>query len=84
VVCQSSRLSAGLLAWGEALLQLTFEQVAQQPQEPLTIGLGQILPATDYLPGIEWGEAVLGEGLDMGHRLPRAVRLGLLVYAQPR
>src|SRR2546429_7354680 len=75
---------AVLLAWCEALLQLTFEQVTQQPEKPLTIGLGQILPATDYLPGIGWGGAVLGEGLDMGHRLPRAVRLGLLVCAQPR
>jgi hypothetical protein len=31
---------AVLLAWCEAVLQLTFEQVTQQPEKPLTIGLG--------------------------------------------
>src|SRR5258708_3504402 len=47
-----------LLAWCAAPFQLAFEQVTQQPEEPLTIGLGQILPPTDYLPGIGWGGAV--------------------------
>ena len=58
--------------------------MTQQPEEPLTIGLGQIFPLTAYLPGSGRGGAVLGEGLDMGHHLPHALRLGLLVYAQPK
>jgi len=66
------------------VLQLAFEQVTQQPEKPLTIGLGQILPATDYLPGIGRGGAVLGEGLDIAHHLPRAVKLGSAAGAQPR
>ena len=39
---------------------------------------------TDDLPGIGWGGAVLGKRLDMRHRLPHALRLGLPVCAQPR
>jgi len=73
-----------LLARYTARFQLAFEQVTQQPEEPLTIGLGQILPRTDSLPGKGRGGAVLGEGLNMGHRLPHTVRLELSVCAQPR
>ena len=73
-----------LLAWGEAWLQLAFEQVTKPPEEPLTIDQGQIRPLTDYLPGIGWGGAVLGKRLDMGHRPPHAVKLGPAAGAQPR
>src|SRR5437763_12710890 len=73
-----------LLAWCQALLQLTFEQVAQEPEEKLPIGLRQILPLTDGWSGIGWGGAVLGERLDMGHRLLHAVKLGPAAGAQPR
>jgi hypothetical protein len=73
-----------LLAWCESLLQLTFEQAAQQPEEPLSSSLGQIRPLADGLPGIGRGGTVLGERLDMGHRLPQAVKLGPAAGAQPR
>ncbi|MHB8600223.1 MAG: hypothetical protein ACYDER_25860 [Ktedonobacteraceae bacterium] len=71
-----------LLVWYPAPLQLAFEQVVKPPEEPLTIGLGHVLPLTDCLPDIGRGGAVLGEGLDMGHRLPHALRLGPSICAQ--
>ena len=73
-----------LLAWGEAWLQLAFEQVTQQPEESLTIGLRQIHPQPDDQSGIGRGGAVLSEGLDMGHHLPHAVKQGPAAGAQPR
>ena len=73
-----------LLAWGEAWLQLAFEQVTKPPEESLTIDLRQIHPQTDNQSGIGRGGAVLSEGLDMGHHLPHAVKLGPAAGAQPR
>ena len=73
-----------LLAWCEAWLQLAFEQLTQQPEEKLPIGLRQIRPRTDDQSGIGWGGAVLSEGLDMGHHLPPAVKQGPAAGAQPR
>jgi hypothetical protein len=58
--------------------------VTEPPEEELPIGLGQVLPATAYLPGIGRGGAVLSEGLDMRHHLPHAVKLGPAAGAQPR
>ncbi len=75
---------AVLLAWCEAWLQLTFEEMTQQPEKPLPIGLGQIRPRTEDRSGIGRGGAALSEGLDMGHHLPRAVKLGPTAGAQPR
>ena len=63
---------------------LAFEQVTQQPEESLTIGLRQIHPQPDDQSGIGRGGAVLSEGLDMGHHLPHAVKLGPAAGAQPR
>ena len=47
---------AALLAWCAAAFQLAFEQVTQQLEKPLTIGLGQSLPPAEDLSGIGWGE----------------------------
>jgi hypothetical protein len=75
---------AVLLAWGEALLQLTLEEMTQKPEESLTIDLGQIRPPADGPPGIGRGGTVLSERLDIGHHLPHAVKLGPAAGAQPR
>ena len=84
LLCTLVEFIAVLLSWCAAPFELAFEQVTQQPEELLTIGLGQILPQADCLPGIGRGGTVLGERLDMGHRPPHAVRLGPPVCAQPR
>lgn len=57
--------------------------MTQQPEEPLTIGLGQIRPRTDDPSEIGRGGTVLREGLDMGHHLPHAVKRGPTAGAQP-
>ena len=74
---------AVLLLRCAARFQLAFERVAQQPEESLTIDLRQSLPRRDDQTGIGRGGAVLAEGLDMGHHLPYALRLGLRFALNP-
>jgi len=57
--------------------------VAQQPEKLLTIGLGQIRPLGNGWFVNRRGGTVLSEGLDIGHRLPSAVKLGPAAGAQP-
>jgi hypothetical protein len=65
-------------------LQLAFDEMTQQPEKLLTIGLRQICPETDDRSAIGWGEAALGKKLDMTYHLPHALMLRLTVDAQPR
>ena len=65
-------------------LDLAFEEMAQQPEQVLTMDRGKYCPHVECLLENGRGGTWLGVRWDIAHHLPFALKLGPAAGAQPR